>query len=1198
MTTSVSVTVNGETELPTLKTPRFSTRRTNESLYAATKDRTHICLSDFEPNSEYLSNKQSQWSLIIGNTDTSTMQSQSAQFEQCIVYTRRKSFWYQRSVHECACAIRAVFWHHLYYRWNIAHQQYGKKHSLSKSKSCWNSKNDVLSIYDIIQYFKNYSLLQLIDDCEHVDSAHRDDIPEQCTPVSSKTSSVSNSPINKSNSNNKMVLSLNTTSFHFLSSSNNSSPKIGKRQKRKNVRRRAHSASPNAKRSKSEYYLKKKLEEQEKELVRVKFQLNCQQRYEKVHKNYINKYRAIVRFFRKYCSKCISGESCPLFKRNRRDINDDGILSIRRRIYYGIEHSLTVCCMNKLDSFHTLWFHSTIRKKKYRKQTFYRHKRSFTTNVNLNRNTRKVSYDDITDDENESNNRGSKFVTTLKRSHSNKLIDGLLHSPNMSSPMSSISNSDKILLLRKISTQEQIVGAYQFGENFEYWPAYREYYNYIDAKWKTLKEELLNNTIYKIEIQIWIHTKTNANQELLSAKGRKQLIAQKNFYNNITGIEFGQSISVRHLCTVLLYTNHTTMQEQFKKTMRMPSNIQQIEVAYDLLKSQNAQIAIWCKLLFESVHLFGTIMTCDQLFYHGISRRLLFEKFYAAFNCPISTTTEISVAKNFRQSLKGIILCVSCQSNQALISYLDVSWLSNFRGESERLFYGAHLRIIDIEWRHHHLEYYLRSLTLFLRITNGNLYAHDKFMMGIGNQKRLVKLIKSHMNRFVQKPMNKVKVSMVWLDEEDYDTNEESNDDEKLPETQTKLGHRKSSSLPLEFDGHERKNQAMHSSFRKTAAKKYVLNKMMRKRNSNKKKKNKKGKHIRIISSESSFNNLEVVHEKVSLIPSVVETEEKQSELLYFDELFDYCVSVRKNGIIFLIFNAFVYLFITGVVWLCASQLLSLEPELRELFCKNIPVQPIYDSPIDDSFASEAILGKYLEYWRTEYNVTVEDTFYYNWRIDHGQFDEMINGWSGELISSPYYDYLIPSMLFPQKMSTASSRLKQKSLIIANSIASEDDESKYAQDSDSYKIVFYAECGRSKDDPKCMAFFWNVHQIENGIREIEVVIDVLCRQANFYDSHQPNWMSRPPKNDEVKSDENFAVTNNSYFGGKVFTLERKFFASDVQNNMNEENKIRSYSVDLDITAKKQFVWNISVRVTNVIFEEERIIELQAESVVI
>ena len=243
----------------------------------------------------------------------------------------------------------------------------------------------------------------------------------------------------------------------------------------------------------------------------------------------------------------------------------------------------------------------------------------------------------------------------------------------------------------------------------------------------------------------------------------KQMKAMKNFYNDIAKITADQIITKQHLISIMIYTNHSEIQRRYKETLRLPANIKVndnnnnhrngetkedndiYQQKYIELKEQNSEIANWCRLLFESVRFWGTIMTEKDFFFHGIDRTLLFDKFYGSFKSPISTSTQISVAQSFKDNQEGIIIKVSCSSEKSMIPFLDVSFISDFRMESERLFYGADLNIIDIYYKKMRFDFMLRALSLFQYIVSGGFFTHNSKLINDKNQKRLISLIENYL---------------------------------------------------------------------------------------------------------------------------------------------------------------------------------------------------------------------------------------------------------------------------------------------------------------------------------------------------------------------------------------------------------------------------------------------------------------------
>lgn len=88
-------------------------------------------------------------------------------------------------------------------------------------------------------------------------------------------------------------------------------------------------------------------------------------------------------------------------------------------------------------------------------------------------------------------------------------------------------------------------------------------------------------------------------------------------------------------------------------------------------------------------------MTPETAVWHGVSRKMRFDKFATYFECPTSTSTEKAIAASFSGS-NGVILKLQSKYKTKCSVMLDVSTFSNYPAESERLFVKETLIITDI----------------------------------------------------------------------------------------------------------------------------------------------------------------------------------------------------------------------------------------------------------------------------------------------------------------------------------------------------------------------------------------------------------------------------------------------------------------------------------------------------------------------
>eukprot|EP01084_Bolivina_argentea_P256124 431103_1 len=86
--------------------------------------------------------------------------------------------------------------------------------------------------------------------------------------------------------------------------------------------------------------------------------------------------------------------------------------------------------------------------------------------------------------------------------------------------------------------------------------------------------------------------------------------------------------------------------------------------------------------------------------YHGLNRQMYFRKFHAYFKQPLSATSSFQAAQMFTGGV-GIILALKSvvthpHDVRKMPKYLSISWLSDFPGEDEKLFYGGYFEISNI----------------------------------------------------------------------------------------------------------------------------------------------------------------------------------------------------------------------------------------------------------------------------------------------------------------------------------------------------------------------------------------------------------------------------------------------------------------------------------------------------------------------
>ena len=278
------------------------------------------------------------------------------------------------------------------------------------------------------------------------------------------------------------------------------------------------------------------------------------------------------------------------------------------------------------------------------------------------------------------------------------------------------------------------LSSYGFGAQFKYHQ--KTHKNYIKSRYKNLKNEILNNKLYQISLFDYDSLTEKAKQYLISYRGRLLIARKKSKLNQICLIKPNTPITLQHIISLMLYTNMDDLQREFKKGCRyLITDNQKIE----FVKKRNQEIANWCKLLWESITFYGESINKKQVFYHGLNCKLLFNSVIAAFNCPTSTTVNKSVAFNFSTE-NGIIVQLG-KFGSLDSHYLDVSDLSDYPNEQERLFFQAQLGFQDIIYNNTSNKYFIKCLNLFQNITKGNFFTHNTKIFKNKHQKTLIKMM-------------------------------------------------------------------------------------------------------------------------------------------------------------------------------------------------------------------------------------------------------------------------------------------------------------------------------------------------------------------------------------------------------------------------------------------------------------------------
>eukprot|EP01084_Bolivina_argentea_P084751 153224_1 len=123
-----------------------------------------------------------------------------------------------------------------------------------------------------------------------------------------------------------------------------------------------------------------------------------------------------------------------------------------------------------------------------------------------------------------------------------------------------------------------------------------------------------------------------------------------------------EQILIRHILAICLYTDCSKLCTLFRQTYR---KMNENETEHNIT-NRHRNLYWLGRFLFEAIEFYGTEMDFDMIVYHGLDKEMMFERFTAHFNQPISTTTRFETAQQFAKDA-GIILKFSRPNNNQLI---------------------------------------------------------------------------------------------------------------------------------------------------------------------------------------------------------------------------------------------------------------------------------------------------------------------------------------------------------------------------------------------------------------------------------------------------------------------------------------------------------------------------------------------------
>eukprot|EP01084_Bolivina_argentea_P024271 45244_1 len=262
--------------------------------------------------------------------------------------------------------------------------------------------------------------------------------------------------------------------------------------------------------------------------------------------------------------------------------------------------------------------------------------------------------------------------------------------------------------------------SFSIGYIFYYWKHYQmaetktdsEYYAnknahggyspqqlYIEQKYTSLKDEILNNKLLALNIDEFERCVQKANEYLQCKIVKKMKAADRNKYLHYE-ITKGRKLLLFNIICIILYCDFNDLCTMFSSTFRKKNSFEPLSV----MKNRNREYAIWSRNLRETVQYYGERGYRDDRsikwneehnrvkgpFYCGMSFSMVIPEFNIRLCGPTSTSMKIEVATRFGGD-KGIIIELNNNGyyNGWVLRCWNCCWLSNYIGEDERLFIGG-----------------------------------------------------------------------------------------------------------------------------------------------------------------------------------------------------------------------------------------------------------------------------------------------------------------------------------------------------------------------------------------------------------------------------------------------------------------------------------------------------------------------------
>ena len=298
---------------------------------------------------------------------------------------------------------------------------------------------------------------------------------------------------------------------------------------------------------------------------------------------------------------------------------------------------------------------------------------------------------------------------------------------------------------------------YIFGYKYYYWNWYKNnFYNinyskwYINKKYNNLKDEIINNKLYRLNIISY----NNVYYKSLKILSESNIIKsiKSDYTENIYhyGIKNNLLLNIDNIISIILYCEYDILCYNLRKTFRKLTFYHETN---ENMKIRNREYYNWSKLLHETIECYGTMIADTNInkYYHCINNDIILNSFILKFNGPTLMTSYYEIITIFNDN-NGILLELQSNDVNSSLKYFNCIYFNCYSIENSNLFIGGKYSFkynsIQIIKKNENYQHFIKSIQIFDNIINGGINISNINIIKIDNKyyKIIKLLIKNQIN--------------------------------------------------------------------------------------------------------------------------------------------------------------------------------------------------------------------------------------------------------------------------------------------------------------------------------------------------------------------------------------------------------------------------------------------------------------------